>query len=88
MKRKLEGQALTPNDNIFGTLSPDVAGAIVSHSSVRDILNLMYSSITTHNLFKPSLITGLWTNFDLNGPGPVGEPEPARAPANLLFAPF
>ncbi len=31
---------------------------------------------------------GLWTNFDLNGPGPVGEPEPARAPANLLFAPF
>ncbi len=26
------------------------------------------------------VITGLWTNFDLNGPGPVGEPEPARAP--------
>ena len=58
MKRKLEGQALTPNDsnNLFGTLSPDVAGTIVSHSSVRDILNLMKSSITTHNLFKPSLI--------------------------------
>ena len=56
MKRKLEGQALTPNDNIFGTLSSDVAGAIVSHLSVSDILNLMCSSITTYNLFKPSLI--------------------------------
>ena len=53
-----KSKALIPKDpnNIFGTLIPDVAGAIVSHSSVSDILNLMYSSITTHNLFKPSLI--------------------------------
>ncbi len=38
--------------------------------------------------YSLDLGSGLWTNFDLNGPGPVGEPEPARAPANLLFAPF
>ncbi len=25
-------------------------------------------------------ITGLWTNSDLNGPEPMGEPGPARAP--------
>ncbi len=58
MKRKLEAQALIPNEsnNLFGTLSSDVAEAIASHSSVRDVLNLMKSSITTHNLFKPSLI--------------------------------
>ncbi len=58
MKRKLEEQALIPNDskNLFRILSPDVAGAIASHSSISDALNLMYSSITTHNLFKPSLI--------------------------------
>ncbi len=31
-------------------------------------------------IFPVSAVTGLWTNFDLNGSGPVGEPEPARAP--------
>ncbi len=58
MSKSKEEQALIPNDsnNIFRSLSSDAAGAIVSHSSVSDILNLMKSSITTHHLFKPSLI--------------------------------
>ncbi len=58
MSKSKTEQPLTPNDsnNLFETLSPDVAGTIISHSSVSDILNLMSSSITTHNLFKPGLI--------------------------------
>ncbi len=58
MSKTRAEQALIPKDsnNIFTLSNADVAGAIVSHSSVSDILNLMKSSITTHNLFKPSLI--------------------------------
>ncbi len=58
MSRSKEEQALIPKDpyNRFRPLNTDVAGAIASHLSVSDILNLMKSSITTHKLFKPSLI--------------------------------
>ncbi len=58
MSKSKAEQALIPKDpnNIFGTLSHDTAGEIISHSSISDILNLMYSSITTYNLFRPSLI--------------------------------
>ncbi len=46
------------------------------------------SSSKDKPISTPNDPTGLWTNSDLNGPEPVGEPGPARAPANLLFAPF
>ncbi len=56
MKRKVD-QFLTPNDssNAFGGLNEDVASVIASHSSVNELLNVMYASTTTHNLFKSSL---------------------------------
>ncbi len=58
MSKSKAEQALISKDpnNIFRALDSDIAGVITSHSSARDVLNLMYSSITTHNLFKPSLI--------------------------------
>ncbi len=56
MKRKYD-QSLTPEDltNIFRPLPDEIAGVIARHSSAKDILNLMSTSITTHNLFKPNL---------------------------------
>lgn len=57
MARSKEEKALEPKDaeNKFRVLTSDVAGNIPTHSSVTDVLNLIYSSITTHNLFKPHL---------------------------------
>ncbi|HAT9776951.1 TPA: hypothetical protein JBD69_13170, partial [Legionella pneumophila subsp. pneumophila] len=55
MASSKEEKALVPkdSDNKFGDLPSEVAGNIPS--SVTGVLNLIYSSITTHNLFKPYL---------------------------------
>ena len=45
-----------------------------------------FTTFLAHDFIQMLYDTGLWTNSDLNGP--VGEPGLARAPANLLFAPF
>lgn len=56
MASSKEEKTLKPRDvnNIFRVLTRDVAWNI-PNTSVSDVLNLIYSSITTHNLFKPHL---------------------------------
>ncbi|MFT4059711.1 MAG: hypothetical protein QM652_09200 [Legionella sp.] len=58
MSQSKEEQQLTPKDfNNDFNLNDVVIEAISSHLSVEDELSLMYSSITTHNLFKPHLLS-------------------------------
>lgn len=57
MSRSKAEKVLEPKDtsSVFSLLTEDVVGVIASHLSVTDELNVMRSSITTHNLFKPNL---------------------------------
>lgn len=57
MSRSKEEKALIPkySSNIFGHLDHDVAGAIANHLPVKELLNLMFASIMTYNLFRPKL---------------------------------
>ncbi len=44
------------SDNNFRMLNNDVAGFMANQLSLKDLLSLISSSITTYNLFKPNLI--------------------------------
>lgn len=43
--------------NVFRVFPYGIGGIIAGHLSVKDIIEVLRSSITTHNLFKPNLIS-------------------------------